>query len=100
MIAAASLFLVPAPAMPVATEIGGGCGNDHEVSLSDGDLGRAPRTGVGLTRLVGLDRLDDLVIAGSEGGVVGVGVVRVCFRRVSRHAVEGTDPSRTCEGTS
>ena len=99
MIAATSLFLVPAPAVPVATEIGGGCGNDHEVSLSDGDLGRAPRTGVDLTGLVGLDRFDDLVIAGSEGGGVGGGVVRVCFRRLSLHAGEGTDSSRTCEGT-
>ena len=79
MIAAASLFLVPAPSVPVAAEIGGGCGNDDEVSLSDGDLGRAPRTDVGLARLIGLDRLDDLVIASGEYGAVDVGVFLVCF---------------------
>ena len=79
MISSASLFLVPAPTVPVATEIRGGCGNDNEVTLSDGDLGRTPRADVGLARLIGLDRLDDLVIASGEYGAVDVGVFLVCF---------------------
>jgi hypothetical protein len=60
--AAAAEFLEPAPAVPVTTEIGGGLGDDDEMSDADRDRADAPGTAVLLARLVPLHDLDDLGI--------------------------------------
>lgn len=55
-----SLLEEPAGPMPVAPEIGGEFGDDHEVTFADLDPAIAARTEIPLARGIGLDRRDDL----------------------------------------
>lgn len=53
---------MPAPVMPMATEVGRLLGNDDQVANADADRRTAPRTQIGLVRGVRLDR------SGCQGG--------------------------------
>jgi hypothetical protein len=54
------LLLEPAPAVPVAAEIGGILRHDHEVALADLDVARTAGAFVALPGGVGLNEGDDL----------------------------------------
>lgn len=57
-----SAFLVPAPTMPVAPQVGCGLGDDDEMADARVDRAVASRAHVCLDGLVWLDRTHDLVI--------------------------------------
>jgi hypothetical protein len=66
MIAASASLLVPAPAMPMTSEVWRVSWYDHQMPDPGLDFALAPRTHIGLARLVRLDRLDDLIIETGE----------------------------------
>lgn len=66
MVAESPAFLEPAAAMPVPSQVWGLLGDDDDVSDAGIDDRLASRTDVGLTRLIRLDRMDDLVVEPAE----------------------------------